>query len=566
MENCVYVDEKTIPFSWLCQLCYRPLFDPVVLSLSCGQFFCRPCFLSSCSDHTVRCPICSAEVDPSSIPFQRASESLFACLDNLRVRCASCSMSDVIPRRSFLFHVEKECPKRQVCCSASDLRCSWQGLAEDLQGHRSVCALERVRPWFTRLLTLEEEMKRVLSLKERIDSLQRQSEEMERQSEALREETKINEEILGQVKEVAKAIVTESAAKEKELQTLRTNNEGQEKELKELRRRNEERMKLEEEVTRLREEVRRSEQRWEIMETEKREMNEERERFKEERDLLREKSLLVDSLGNELNQLRVKSNGEEILHGEVLLQMERLQARLSPLLSFSPEEKEEKGQKRNTSLEQFLVRCPRQSLINLNGETIGDDDQSMSILLQHGLRDRQCHSLRLFANSLSPQSLVRLANELNSNRTLETLLLSHNVLSLSSLESLCHPLSMNNFTLRQLTLAAAELDDRSMPSICAMLRTNQSLLTLGLHENRFSDRAVEFLAEVLQGENQTLEELSLHSHPLITDLSLPSLRSIFRFNQTLNTIDIQRCQISPNAKEQLQQTVQNSKTDFHLQL
>ena len=275
------------------------------------------------------------------------------------------------------------------------------------------------------------------------------------------------------------------------------------------------------------------------------------EELNKERQRCKDISLRVMSLEDELSRCRIESTSKDVLLHALHLHLQRLQARL-PAVVIPVEEEKIVGEKRNRALDALIERCPMDSLINLSGEVIHDDDQSMEILLQRAIRDRQCHSLLLSRNSLSTTSIHRLAQELTFNQTLHTLILSHNNLSFASIEFLSQALSINNFTLKQLTLSSNQLDDRSIESISAMLKTNQSLIILGLQENRFSDRSLQHLSQVLQHENQTLEQLFLHSNPSITDLSLPFIKPIFQYNQSLRVFDIHNCQLSIQGKQQLQ--------------
>lgn len=72
-------------------------------------------------------------------------------VDRLLVRCKACLQSN-IQRGNFDEHFNKYCLKTYVSCSASDLKCPWQGPRDQFQIHLTVCQYEIMRPLLGHLL------------------------------------------------------------------------------------------------------------------------------------------------------------------------------------------------------------------------------------------------------------------------------------------------------------------------------------------------------------------------------------------------------------------------------
>jgi Ran GTPase-activating protein (RanGAP) involved in mRNA processing and transport len=91
-----------------------------------------------------------------------------------------------------------------------------------------------------------------------------------------------------------------------------------------------------------------------------------------------------------------------------------------------------------------------------------------------------------------------------------------------------------------------------------MLKTNTNLTWLHLGGNQISDQGVHLLADVLIRYNKTLKILALSENELITDSSVDSLVEIFKQNNSLETLWINDCNLSPDGKKKLKQIFQSN--------
>ncbi|CAF4451225.1 unnamed protein product, partial [Rotaria socialis] len=78
-----------------------------------------------------------------------------------------------------------------------------------------------------------------------------------------------------------------------------------------------------------------------------------------------------------------------------------------------------------------------------------------------------------------------------------------------------------------------------------------------------TDKAIQYLSQIIQFKNQVIEEISLYSNKSITDGSVDDIFNMIRHNQSLKTFWIRDCQLSEQGKDKLQQSIQD-KNNFDL--
>ena len=98
-----------------------------------------------------------------------------------------------------------------------------------------------------------------------------------------------------------------------------------------------------------------------------------------------------------------------------------------------------------------------------------------------------------------------------------------------------------------------------------MLKSNETLIAIGLQDNQITDKSIEYFCEIIQVYNKVIEEISLYSNKLITDLSIDYINNMIKNNKSLKTFWIWDCQLSKQGKYKLQQSIQD-KIDFDLRL
>ncbi|CAF3383837.1 unnamed protein product [Rotaria sp. Silwood2] len=261
-------------------------------------------------------------------------------------------------------------------------------------------------------------------------------------------------------------------------------------------------------------------------------------------------------------QLKEQSVRYKIEIDELTIKNKRLEAKLyKPIIQSH--KIADKSNYQNTGLEELINRCQTSSIVNLNGQKINDHD--IDIVINTTLFNKQCQSLILWNNCLTSYSISKLFSSLSINTTLKKLSISKNHLSDIAIKSLSESLLFKNSTLKELVLSSNEITDEGLIYLSDMLKINETLIVLGLQDNKITDKAIQYLSQVIQFNNKTMEEISLYSNKLITDISIDYIFNMITNNQSLKTFWIWDCQLSEQGKCKLQQSIQ-SKIDFDLRL
>jgi Ran GTPase-activating protein (RanGAP) involved in mRNA processing and transport len=98
-----------------------------------------------------------------------------------------------------------------------------------------------------------------------------------------------------------------------------------------------------------------------------------------------------------------------------------------------------------------------------------------------------------------------LAEVLNNSKALKDLSLSSNRICDSDVVYLSQVLSINNNTLKILTLGKNRSADVVAEELAETLRKNQTLIKLYLGENERSNKGVQMLVEYIENDNTTVE-------------------------------------------------------------
>ena len=215
----------------------------------------------------------------------------------------------------------------------------------------------------------------------------------------------------------------------------------------------------------------------------------------------------------------------------------------------------------NKNLKELIDQYGRNSLISLNNIKLNGND--MNILIDFGLIYQKCHAIILGNNSLTINSTLKLFSSLSWNGTLTKLVISNNPLSDESMKCLCDSLSYYNRTLKEIVLRSNEISDQGLIYFSDTLKSNETLITIGLQENRISDQSIQYLSTILFSYPNSVENLSLYSNKLITDLSVQSFIQITQKTIPLKSFWIWDCQLSDQGKDQIKQSTQSN---IHLDL
>ncbi|CAF2215851.1 unnamed protein product [Rotaria magnacalcarata] len=196
MDNYEYVNKSNISNDFICEICENPFIDPVALPEPCEQTFCLKCIQLNLENHSQNCLQCNKK-SLSNADLKKESLIVRKTLDNLPVKCRSCFQEN-IRRATFSQHTQEICPKRRVCCSASNIQCPWDGPYDQFHRHVNECPYEKIRPLLSKLINdvarldhLSQLQKQNQDLENNLQELQDHMEQMKNENESLRE--KLNE-------------------------------------------------------------------------------------------------------------------------------------------------------------------------------------------------------------------------------------------------------------------------------------------------------------------------------------------------------------------------------------
>jgi hypothetical protein len=218
---------------------------------------------------------------------------------------------------------------------------------------------------------------------------------------------------------------------------------------------------------------------------------------------------------------------------------------------------------RNSKLEKRIAKCEPRSLIDLDRQSLTDQD--MPIVVQQAVIDKQCTRLRLSDNKITAQGVAVLTEALHNNTILEGLYIFNNHMADKGVYLLTQVLSENKSALKTLSLGWNDITDEGANYLAEMLKTNRTLIELWLPWNRISDRGVQLLANALIHHNTSLQRLSLDLNKLVTDLSVNILVDVLNHNQSLTALYVRECKLSKAGKAKLHE-VEKSKKNIELNL
>ncbi|UJR11185.1 hypothetical protein I4U23_015366 [Adineta vaga] len=179
-----YLDENITPYL-KCGICKNPFIDPVTLSSSCQQTFCRQCIETNYETHVTNCHHCHGK-SLSKEDFKSEGTVINRILNDFDVKCAHCSQEN-IKRENFSQHLKEICPKRIIFCSAKDVNCEWNGPYDQSDQHINTCPYEQLRSQLTELLNDKQSL---VQLRNDYENLKEKSKQIEDENQMLKEDVK----------------------------------------------------------------------------------------------------------------------------------------------------------------------------------------------------------------------------------------------------------------------------------------------------------------------------------------------------------------------------------------
>jgi hypothetical protein len=205
----------------------------------------------------------------------------------------------------------------------------------------------------------------------------------------------------------------------------------------------------------------------------------------------------------------------------------------------------------NLKLEKTIAICEPRSLINLDRQSLTDQD--MPFVVQEAVINKQCTMLRLSDNRITSHGIAILAEALHNNTTLEELYIFNNRVGDKGVYCLAQVLAENNTTLKALSLGYNDITDEGADYLAEMLKRNRTLIELWLPWNRISDRGVQLLANALIQNNTNLKALSFDLNKLVNDSSVDSLIDMMKQSRSLHALHVADCKLSKAGKERLRE-------------
>ncbi|CAF4117946.1 unnamed protein product, partial [Rotaria sordida] len=151
-----YMNEESINERLKCSICTKPFIDPV--SAKCNvkkHIFCRHC-IEEWIKRNPSCPMCRQNLRTNDLTPITDSVPI-DMLDRILVKCLSCKQAG-LERGSFNDH-NKMCPKANIKCLSSDIRCPWTGARDELDKHLKTCIFNPLRPLITELINDNQQLK-----------------------------------------------------------------------------------------------------------------------------------------------------------------------------------------------------------------------------------------------------------------------------------------------------------------------------------------------------------------------------------------------------------------------
>lgn len=189
----------------------------------------------------------------------------------------------------------------------------------------------------------------------------------------------------------------------------------------------------------------------------------------------------------------------------------------------------------------------------------------MEFLCKATINGKQCEKLYLESNDITPKSIAILADTLYGNLTLKELYLSNNFLSDMGVHSLAQVLSINNSTLECLQIHSNDITDEGAEYLGEMLKTNKKLSSLGLNDNKITDRGMKLITSAITCYNEIIECLQLNYNKLITDASSDNIIAMMKYNRSLQKLSLKGCDLSEKVVNDLKKQAQSNK-NFTLEI
>lgn len=216
------------------------------------------------------------------------------------------------------------------------------------------------------------------------------------------------------------------------------------------------------------------------------------------------------------------------------------------------------------SIDLFNIPIDAKGIVDLGKQNISDSD--LLRILENDRMPKYCKTLELGFNQITSTGLKTISELIIGMNRLKYLYLGDNFINDDGLSDLCNYLKRDRYrSLVVLGLSKNQITSNGAKDLAQMLIKNQTLFVLGLEENQIDDEGAKYLTSALK-ENRTLKSLYLTGNKAIGDGIIDSVIEMIHANTTLNKLWLDKCSISPNGRQRLEQSIQGSRPILKLRI
>ncbi|CAF0793375.1 unnamed protein product [Adineta steineri] len=517
----------TIDKNLLCELCQEPFREPISTPC-CNHVFCHQCILEYLSQEST-CPAKSCHKSLCTDNLILVPNNFIGIIDALPVKCNFCGSTN-LNRGIFDYHINNDCPQVNIKCSASDIKCTWEGKRDQLINHLEICVFHQLRS----------------VLRELIENNQKQSSQIEQlveqQNTQLKDIQKENQQQCKLLEEQIERFQIQYQNLQREMTMLV---EQQHKQLEQIQ--SEIQSNLRSEYGKQIKEITTSfDQRLTELSTTINKIQKDNVTQCNQTKLANEQCEKLD-VEQQRQQVLIEAAHQEILALRGEIQTLKKPKTTTTISSKPPIH-------RNQKLEQFIDRNKDKTEVDFICENLTDDD--MDIVAYYFLQNNTTLTqLYLWNNQIGDKGAQALGEALQKNTTLTQINLSDNGIGDEGAQALGQALQ-KSITLTQLNLSKNQIGYKGGQALGEALQRNTTLTQLNLHNNQIGDKGTQALGEALQ-MNITLTELNLHNNQ-IGDKGAHVLSETLEKNTTLTILFLSNNQIGDKGTQVLGEALQKN--------
>ncbi|CAF3315341.1 unnamed protein product [Rotaria socialis] len=209
-----------------------------------------------------------------------------------------------------------------------------------------------------------------------------------------------------------------------------------------------------------------------------------------------------------------------------------------------------------TKLDQEIDRFRDREHACIRRERFTDDE--IETVVNEVIMKKQCQTLFLRGDEITPQGAITIGKSLENNITLSQLFLTDIQIGDVGAEALARSLANGaNSSLKELSLNNNGITDDGAEQLANMLKHNRSLIKVWIIKNCIKDRGIQSLARDVTNNN-TLQLLSLIWNQFKTSETVNVIIQMLEINQTLTRFEVNGQSLSSRDLKRLKDFVRTS--------